>query len=125
MLAFVGIFSSCEKDEADTVKPVIEIIAPENKEVIQTGSEIHFEVDFSDNIELKSYKKTETTPWHFHKSWNFDAGKKNAHIHHHEIVIPTQIDGKEVATGHYHFMVYCIDAAGNENWTVVEIEIVK
>ncbi len=138
MLAVAGIFSSCEKDEADTVQPVIEVSGPEANEVLYVGSKIHFEVDFSDDVELKSYKvdihdnfdghthkstKHEGTPWHFQQSWDFEAGKKSAHVHHHEIVIPTEIAGEEVATGDYHFMVYCTDAAGNESWVAIDVEI--
>lgn len=138
ILAIAGMFSSCEKDEADTEKPVIEVSGPEADKVLYVGSEIHFEVDFSDNVELKSYKvdihdnfdghthkstKHEGTAWHFQKSWDFDAGQKNTHIHHHEIAIPTEIEGEKVATGDYHFMVYCTDAAGNESWVAIDVEI--
>lgn len=132
------IFSSCKKESGDTEKPIIKLESPEEHQILYAGNDIHFEVEFSDNIELKSYKvdihdnfdghshkktKHEGAIWHFQQSWNFEVGKKNAHIHHHEIVIPTEIEGEEIATGDYHFMVYCTDAAGNESWTAREIEI--
>ncbi len=49
-------FVSCEKEEVDNEKPVIRLIAPEEDEAIRPGSDIHFEVEFSDNVGLASYK---------------------------------------------------------------------
>lgn len=140
LLLYITFLSSCEKDNGDTTKPLIEVSGPVTNDVFYIGNEIHFEVDFSDNEELKSYKidihdnfnghthkntKDDGTPWHFQKSWDFEPGQKNAHIHHHEIVIPTEIDGEKTATGNYHFMIYCTDAEGNESWTPIAIEIQK
>jgi len=141
LLMSAFIITSCEKDEVDTQKPVITISAPEEHEVLYIGSEIHFEVDFSDDTELKSYKvdihsnfdghdhksiaTEDSVAFSFQQSWNFDAGLKNTHIHHHEIVIPLEIDGKEISQGDYHLMVYCTDAAGNENWIAIPVEIMK
>ncbi len=132
--------SSCERNQADTQKPEIIISGPEEEEVLYIGSEIHFEVDFSDDVELKSYKvdihsnfdghthkssNADSVAWSFQKSWNFDAGQKNAHIHHHEIVIPQEYLGKEISQGEYHFMIYCTDAAGNESWIAIPVKIMK
>ncbi len=141
LLMSVFVITSCEKDDTDTQKPVITLAAPEENEVLNIGSEIHFEVDFSDDVELKSYKvdihsnfdghdhKSASTgdsiAFSVQKSWNFDAGLKNTHVHHHEITIPHEIDGKEISQGNYHFMVYCTDAAGNESWVAVPVKIMK
>lgn len=142
IMLFISLFIvSCEKDDADTVKPVITITGPEDDEAIFIGSEIHFEVDFSDDTELKSYKvdihsntdghshKAVTTndsvAFTFQKSWEFEPGLKNAKINHYEIEIPVLIDGKPILEGHYHFLVYCTDVAGNESWTATEVEILK
>jgi len=141
MLSLVFFMFSCEKNKVDTQNPVISIISPEEEEVVYIGSEIHFEVDFADDVELKSYKvdihsnfdghnhksalKGESVAWSFQKSWNFEEGKKTAHIHHHEIVIPIQIERNEITEGEYHLMVYCTDASGNESWTAVPIDLVN
>lgn len=132
------LLASCEKDNADTANPTVVISSPQEEEALKAGEEIHFEADFADNVELKSYKvdihsnfnhhthksaQEDSAAWVFQQSWNFDQGQKEAHIHHHEITIPTEIEGKPVATGDYHFMVYCTDAAGNETWQAVGIEI--
>ncbi|MBN1989963.1 MAG: DUF4625 domain-containing protein [Bacteroidales bacterium] len=134
-----ALFSACEKD-GDTQKPTITIIEPTSGTALIAGDEIHFEADFSDNQELKSYKidihsaedgHTHTksiaaedhASWALQKSWSFEAGQKNAHIHHHEIVIPTTIDGVAIETGRYHLLVYCTDKDGNESWKAVSITI--
>jgi hypothetical protein len=51
------------------------------------------------------------------REWSV-AGQRNASIHHHEIVIP-----ENAAPGSYHFMVYCLDEAGNEAYVVRNIEL--
>jgi len=137
---WVLLATSCKRDEADTEAPVISVSGPEADEVLFIGSEIHFEVDFSDNTELKSYKVdihsnfdghshkgglADSVAWSFQKSWNFDAGQRNAHVHHHEIAIPTEFEGKAISQGDYHFMIYCTDASGNETWTAVAVQIMK
>ena len=50
------VFASCEKEEVDNEKPVIHLIGPEEGEAIRPGSDLHFEVEFSDNVGLASYK---------------------------------------------------------------------
>lgn len=130
--------ASCSKDETDTTKPVISVAEPEDGDTLVPGHDVHFEADFSDDIELKSYKidihnnfdghshKTmlaDSTPWLYQKSWDFEAGKKQSHIHQHDIVVPDSIDGKPLARGNYHFMIYLTDAAGNESWKAINIVI--
>ncbi len=133
--------TSCERDEADTELPIITVGEPADDDVLYIGSEVHFEIDFSDDTELKSYKvdihsnfdghdhksvnTEDSVEFSFQKSWSFEAGQKNAHIHHHEIEIPEEIDGKSISQGDYHFMIYCTDAAGNESWTAVSVKIMK
>jgi len=141
LLAVVFFATSCEKEENDTQKPVITVEGPEQNEVLYIGSGIHLEVEFTDDTELKSYKvdihsnfdghthkstnSEDTIAWSFQKSWNFDAGQKNAHVHHHEIVVPHEYNGNDISQGIYHFMIYCTDAAGNESWTAVPVKIMK
>ncbi len=123
-------FLSCDKDDnGDTTKPVINLIDPEEGATLKIGDDhgIHFDLELSDDVMLKSYKvdihpnfdghdhkatlravSSETVDFTFNKSWDV-SGKKNADIHHHEILIPAN-----ATPGNYHMMVYCTDAAGNE-----------
>lgn len=137
VLLFVLVFSSCNKDDGDTQKPEILLAEPFDGQVLLAGDTLHFEVEFLDNIELKSYKidihpnedshdhksTLDEGEWSFQKSWEFEPGLKNTSVHHDEIVIPTLIDGVAIHTGDYHFLVYCTDKAGNESWIDVDIEI--
>ncbi|MDR1673361.1 MAG: DUF4625 domain-containing protein [Bacteroidales bacterium] len=126
--------ASCDK--GDNVKPVINLIEPEEGDVLQIGGDVHFEMKLSDDVALGSYKvdihhnfdnhgheksgeETETVPFEFSREWVEDiAGKKNATVHHHEIVIP-----ENATEGAYHLMVYCTDAAGNEAYVTVNVEL--
>lgn len=143
------IFSSCEKTDVDSQKPVIRLISPADEEAIKPGSSVHFEAELSDNVSLASYKvnihgafdghthsvvtRAETDVLAFEKTW-IEAdfvklgeqpvkGKKNATLHHHHIQIPENINGKPIKEGHYHFTIYCTDEAGNESFVAHEIEI--
>ncbi len=131
------IFPSCEKNK-DTIKPVIELHEPAEGDTLWVGEEVHFEADFRDDEELKAWKVdihndfdnhghksvlAEEEPWLYTQSWNFEPGLRNKHVHTHEIVVPVTVNGKPIATGPYHVMVYCTDAAGNEAWTVVKVQI--
>lgn len=145
----VGLLS-CEKEETDNQAPTISLIAPEDEEPIKPGSEIHFEVKFEDNVALGSYKvnihgafdghshnhtKTGSTgdSLAFEKTWLEQefvrageepiAGKRSVTLHHHKMTIPTEINGKPLKSGHYHFLVYCTDKAGIETFTAREIYI--
>jgi hypothetical protein len=124
-------FISCDKNENDTTKPVINLIEPEDGDSLRIGGDVHFDMELSDDVMLGSYKvdihnnfdghehtkasSDETTPFVFVRSWDV-SGKKNADIHHHEIVIP-----ENATPGDYHLMVYCTDAAGNESNVAVNI----
>ena len=116
-------FISCDDSDSDTTKPVIE----EGQE-LKIGDEhgVHFEMDLSDDVMLKSYMieihsnfdhhshgksraaatGEATVDFSFNRSYDI-SGKKTAHIHHHDIVIPAN-----ATPGDYHLM----DAAGNETY---------
>ena len=122
-------FSACEDESGDNIPPVILLIEPEEGAELHIGSDIHFDMELSDNEMLSSYKveihnnfnnhgheksslkadEEETVDFSFQKSWDV-SGQKNAAIHHHEIVIP-----ENATPGNYHLMVYCTDSAGNES----------
>ncbi|MDR1581918.1 MAG: DUF4625 domain-containing protein [Prevotellaceae bacterium] len=124
-----------DKPDPDTTKPVIELIEPAEDDTLQIGGEhgVHFEAEFSDNEMLASYKvdihpnfdnhghattksATETVDFEFEHTWTITG--KNKAVHHHEIKIP-----EDATPGHYHLMVYCLDAAGNESHIAVNIEL--
>ena len=159
------VFASCEKEEWIT-RSGNPLDRSREGEAIRPGSDLHFEVEFSDNVGLASYKvnihgafdghthsaavqgtalgtshsvngtraesdDTESEP--FEKTW-FEsdfialgdepiAGKRNARVHHHHIVIPETVNGKPVKEGHYHFLVYCTDESGLESFIAREIII--
>lgn len=150
VLSIAGIaFSSCEKTPLDNAKPIINLIAPAEGEAIKPGTDIHFDAVLTDDVGLKSYKinihgafdghghnaatRAADDAVAFEKTW-LEAdfiklgdepilGKKNANLHHHHITIPEKIGGKPIKEGHYHFIIYCSDEAGNESFTAREIEI--
>ncbi len=126
-------FTSCEKDDVDNEKPVIRLIAPEEDEEIRPGSDIHFDVEFSDNVALASYKvnihgafdghthsatlstRAEEEGEPFERTWLESefialgdepiAGKRSVTVHHHHIVIPETItvDGVEKPIKEGHY----------------------
>jgi hypothetical protein len=139
VLAAVAAFSvSCSKDDdKDTTKPVIVLHEPADGDTLFIGHEVHLEVEISDNVKLKSYKvdihsnfdghvhtkgANADVAWSFNKSWDI-SGLKNTHIHHHEIIVPTHINGSPIAKGNYHFSVYATDEAGNESHVVVSVVV--
>ena len=50
-------FISCDDSDSDTTKPVIELHEPEEGQELKIGGEngVHFEMDLSDDVMLKSY----------------------------------------------------------------------
>lgn len=126
MVSFL--FTACEdNNDNDTTPPTINLLEPAEGDVLKIGSDIHFELELSDNEMLGSYKvdvhsnfdghthsraiknEGETIAFSFQKSWDL-SDQKNAKIHHHEIVIP-----ENATPGKYHLMVFCTDKAGNES----------
>lgn len=139
-------FISCEKENIDTQKPTIQILEPGANEHLLIGDEegVHFEVEFADNIALKSYKvdihsnfdghthshapakvqattTADSVAFSYNNSWNDILDKKNATVHHHDIKIPAMVNGQPVKEGNYHLLVYCVDKAGNESFEARDI----
>lgn len=128
-LAAIALFLiSCEEEAGDNTKPQIILIEPANDDTLAIGEDIHFEADFSDDVELRSYKiDIHSAEGHEHKStlegefsyshsWELVSGIKETHQHHHEILIPEGVE-----EGKYHFMVYLLDRAGNESWVAIDV----
>lgn len=133
-MAFIAFISSCEK-ENDTTKPVILLHEPADDDTLFIGHEVHLEMELSDDVKLKSYKvdihsnldghshtksAMADVAWSFSKSWDI-SGLRNTGIHHHEIEVPTTINGSPIAKGDYHFSVYVTDEAGNESKVIVDV----
>lgn len=127
-------FIACSDDKGDTEKPLIELNAPAEGAVLKIGSDVHFDMDLSDNEGLRSYKveihnnfdnhghtkaesSGETVDFVFNRSWDV-SGNKNKYEHHHDIVIPSN-----ATPGAYHFMVYCTDETGNESYVARNITL--
>ncbi len=132
-IAFSFVFTSCgDDDDVDTIAPVIELDEPEDGDELLIGAGIHFECDFKDDVRLGSYmieihsnfdghshkvkSRAGEEPFFFKKSYNDISGLRNAHVHHHDVVIP-----ENAQEGNYHLVVYCADAAGNQSLVARDI----
>lgn len=129
LVMIVPVFVACGDSDnplSDTTKPVIELKSPSEGQALAIGSEhgVHFEMDLSDDVLLKSYKIDIHSNFDHHShdtkavgstvdfvfSRSYDVSEqRTAHIHHHDILIPA-----DATPGDYHLMVYCTDAAGNQ-----------
>ena len=127
---------ACDNDEkGDVTKPVIDLIEPEEGAVLKIGNEkgVHFEMNLSDDVMLKSYKINihnnfdghshtraseggTTKPFAFERTYTDKAGQKQARVHNHDIKIPA-----DATPGNYHLMVYCLDRSGNETYVARNI----
>ena len=112
------VFPACEKP--DDIQPTFTIESPVNNGTYSVGSNIDFKAIFKDNKELSQYKidihddidvhghnKTDSTVTWSEALTGDLAGKEQTATR--DIAIP--VDAK---VGPYHFIVKCIDAAGNE-----------
>jgi hypothetical protein len=125
LLVVFATFISCKKESnptvepGDTSPPTIVVVTPTQEENFTGGNAIPFKATFSDNISLSEYRiemhsdfdghsheKLTTVPFYF-DTIVFITGKQ--HTGEFPIQIPL-----DVTAGKYHFMVTCIDAAGNE-----------
>lgn len=134
LLVSLFVFIACESDkDVDLTKPAIKLNTPAEGAVLLIGDEngICFDADFEDDIMLSSYKidihnnfndhdhshthsladsDIETVAFSFEKTYDI-SGKRNAHIHHHDIKIPAN-----ATPGKYHLVIYCSDEATNETF---------
>ena len=119
LVMVMSLFTAC----SDSDNP---LSSPTEGQVLAIGSEhgVHFEMELSDDVMLKSYKieihnnfdhhshdtrvTGTTVDFTFNRAYDVSE-QRTAHIHHHDIVIPAN-----ATPGDYHLMVYCTDAAGNE-----------
>ncbi|MCK9451959.1 MAG: DUF4625 domain-containing protein [Bacteroidales bacterium] len=142
-IAVAMMAASCSKDsddpqeEKDTGKPEIYLSLPVNGASSNPGDSIEFSVRFVDNKELGGYKidvhfndghehksVTNEGKWSFEKSYTFEPGSTDVTLMHDDVRIPTEVDGVPIYAGDYHFLVYCTDKAGNEEFVARNIIIV-
>lgn len=131
--AFIATLFSCSSDDnspTDTEKPTIVINTPTDEQEFHLSGEIHTNISFSDNVELASYKIDIhfAGDGHAHRQvqdefieWNYEttgvvSGKND------EIDLLITIP-ENVKQGHYHFGVYALDQAGNQEVQWIELEI--
>ncbi|MDR0428154.1 MAG: DUF4625 domain-containing protein [Dysgonamonadaceae bacterium] len=132
-LSLTIVFTACDNNNADLNPPVITLNDPAEGEILTIGDEhgVHFDMDLEDDVMLSSYKidihwgedhehhhsssllrsltEEGTEHFKFQESWDVSQTRK-IHVHHHQIMIP-----RNAIPGKYHFLVYCLDAAGNES----------
>ncbi len=125
---------SCSSDSTspDTEKPTISIVKPSDEQSVLAGENLAVEIAFSDNVELASYKieihysgdghshnrlntQNEDIPWNHHSEGNL-SGKND--VFHSTIQVPISAEH-----GIYHFGVYALDRAGNQNIQWVELDV--
>ncbi|MCD8184148.1 MAG: DUF4625 domain-containing protein [Bacteroides sp.] len=131
LLAGLSFLASCDDNDktSDVTPPIISLIEPEEGAELLIGSEngVHLEMDLTDDVELKSYRinvhsnfdhhghttraDDGTVASSFDQVYDDAAGKKNHHVHMHDIKIPAN-----ATPGDYHLMIYCTDAAKNETY---------
>ena len=125
------------KEEKDTTKPEITLGTPINEASFNPGDAIDFSATFKDNKELSGYKidihfndghehksVTDEGKWSFQKSYAFEPGNTDMIVKHNDVRIPTEVDGLSIYAGEYHFLVYCTDKAGNEEFVAHNIVII-
>lgn len=136
LMAALFAFTSCDDEKGDVTPPVINLTEPEEGAELLIGNEhgVHLEMDLADDVELQSYRinihsnfdhhghtrsaSGETVAFSFDKVYDDAAGKKNHHVHNHDIVIPAN-----ATPGDYHLMIYCTDAAKNETYIARNIKL--
>lgn len=136
LMAALFAFISCDDEKGDVTPPVINLTEPEEGAELLIGNEhgVHLEMDLADDVELQSYRinihsnfdhhghtrsaSGETVAFSFDKVYDDAAGKKNHHVHNHDIVIPAN-----ATPGDYHLMIYCTDAAKNETYIARNIKL--
>ncbi len=124
-------FSGCKKDDQDNEKPTITLNSPVEGEVILAGTDtsiICLNAVFSDDVQLKEYKiNIHNAAGHGHKSTLATWDTTIIHsLDGKSRIVDFDIDlshFNRADTARYHYMVYCLDQAGNESMVYRTIEI--
>ncbi len=122
---------SCKKEKADIEKPKIKINLPVEDAEYKSGETIPFNAVLSDNIELSEYSiDIHNAAGHGHgrlmqiKEWDEEIKGSLSGILQavkSDIVVPSGAD-----TGSYHFIVTCLDKAGNEaDFVEIDFKVIQ
>lgn len=143
-ITIIGLLASmlsCKKNKEDepkdNTKPVITIYSPSEEQVISAGSDtsiICLNANFTDDMQLKEFKiNIHPAAGHNHKSiqsWDTTLlAKDHPELQlsglNRDIDFDILLNHFQIAdTGEYHYMVYCLDAAGNEALAYRTIRII-
>jgi len=128
LLALGALGTACTKDDPDKTRPVIEVSAPVNTQELTAGQTFTVRIRLTDDQDLNQYRIE------MHDAFDGHGHGKVA-VSKFEYDSTFTISGKEVsvnktiripadaAAGPYHFIVYCLDKAGNAA-EFVEVDVV-
>lgn len=123
LLLLLLAFQACIDDEdgiaRDTNAPHIQLIQPKDSSAFYAGQPVPFEAIFEDDMALSEFEigihdnftnhdhgKTQILGWAYKQSFQIEGKKAHERM---EIDIP-----KDAYPGEYHFIVFCLDKAGNQ-----------
>lgn len=118
LIAGLVCFSACKK--TDKERPVFTVNSPADSTIFETGQTIAFSANFIDNEDLSQYKID------IHDNFDGHGHDKNLATIWNQILIQN-IAGSNftenrnitvpdsAAAGWYHFLVTCVDVAGNQS----------
>ena len=124
-LVIVCLFG-CNKAEKDEQAPFIKINLPENHDNFIRDNLLTYDLEFSDDFQLKSYKiniHSASIPILKQTNYIWDTTINSSisginYIIKKSFSIPLNVD-----TGNYLFIVTCSDKAGNEDWVARDFTI--
>ncbi len=119
LIAIVALTAMLGCNNKDNTPPEIIVLTPENNAEYFGGTKIYFSAVFSDNEALSEYKidihdafdghthgKLMAVPWSKIIINSLEGSRREVELF---IDLP-----ENVAAGPYHFMVFCVDKAGNQ-----------
>lgn len=126
ILLFILSLLGCNKLEEDKQAPFIKINLPENHDNFTRGNLLTYDLEFSDDFQLKSFKinihsasvpilKQINSFWDTTLNYSISG---ISYIVKNSINIPQNID-----TGEYLFIVIFNDKSGNEDWVARDFTI--
>ncbi len=131
LILVIFLFQACNKENQDNEQPAITLNSPVEDQVIIAGTDtsiICLNAVFTDNEELKQYKiNIHNAAGHGHKSalsgWDTTIIQP---LSGRNRMVDFDIDLSNFPqkdTAYYHYMVYCLDQAGNESMIYRTIRI--
>lgn len=119
LLGLATVMASCKKDEE---APTIEVLAPSDPAELTPGTDVHTEIEFTDNEALASYKVYITNEDGSHNhDFDFENEGKisgTSYEFHEHFDVPEDIE-----VGHYHLEIEVEDQEGNSNAKTIELHV--